>query len=244
MFVKDDTTISELRELSPILAGYSKSMPYELPDRDWMVDFTDLVNERKNVLSGKQEVYVIPENYFKEFSEQVLDLIRKMEVEQEIDEISPLLSQLDRKLPYTRPAVSSINTEVIPQITTQSSKPGVIQLFSSRIVRFAVAACILTASLTFVIRFILNKETSAEQVQAPVILSEKEYDELLASVDDEIIVDYLQKEGIQLNQSDLETLVESEVLPEESDYFDLDLSEDFFRSIEQEMMNDSTINKQ
>lgn len=241
MFGKDNTIITELQEISPILAGYSKSMPYELPDRNWFKDFTEQMNERKSILAGKEEIYVLPDHYFTAFADQVLTLIRKSEVEQEIHEISPLLSQIERKLPYTEPVVSAYNIAT-SQIKKKEISPVVVQLFSARFVRVAAAACVLAALLTFVIKFMLNKETGNEQVQVPVILSEKEYDELLATVDDESIIDYLHKEGISLNQSDLESMVESDALPEEIEYYDPELSDEFFRSIEDEMMSDSTIN--
>ena len=239
MFEKDNKANIELEELSPTLAGFSKSIPFELPEPSYLRHFSEQVNERKDLLADKVEIYEIPENYFIGFSEEVIKLIRKLEVEIEIKELSPLISQIDRKLPYSRPVDESLETESVRKDAKQRSRSGVIQLFSSKAVRFAVAACFFAGALTLAIGMLLNQNKVNEQVQVPVILSEKEYDEVLASLDDESIIDYLHQEGIPVNQDDLETYIDNDALPDEVNLFDPELSDDFFQSLEEDLMKDS-----
>jgi hypothetical protein len=243
MFEKDKTAFDELREISPLLAGYDKKMPFELPDVDWMHSFTELLVEKTKLhphLPGNEEIFAVPEKYFQELPNQILRRIGKQEVENELAEISPMLLQFERRLPYSPPANNNaFKQATIVQSAEEKRKSVIVKIFSAKFVRYAAAACILAASLTFVMKLVLQKEINTEKVQLPNILSEKDYDELLASIDEQSIIDYLQKEGIQISQADLETYVEADVLPEDIEYFDPELSEDFFESIEQELMNDS-----
>ena len=124
MFEKDKKAFDELNEVSPLLAGYSKTIPFELPDVDWMHSFTELLVEKKELdhhLTDKKEIFTVPEKYFQELPDQILKRIQKQEVENELAEISPMLLQLDRRLPYSPPE----NIHSFNQTTTiQSSEIG------------------------------------------------------------------------------------------------------------------------
>lgn len=204
MFAKDITVKAEINDISPILVNHKKELPYE-----------------------------VPVGYFEVFSARMSALIRSTDVEDELMVLSPTLSQISRKLPY-QASSSGMTGKMTADIIGRKEQAGVISIFSSKVVRYVVAASVLIAALTFVIKNILPINNNAV-VNIPAAVSEQQFNQLLASADEREIIQYLQEEGLQLNQSEIETMVDPSALPDEIDYFDEQLSDDFFEEIQSDL---------
>lgn len=204
MFAKDITVKAEINDISPILVNHKNTLPYE-----------------------------VPADYFEVFSSRMSALIRSIDIEDELMALSPVLSQISRKLPY-QASSSGMTDKMTADIIGRKEQAGVISIFSSKVVRYAVAASVLIASLTFVIKNILPTKNN-ELVNIPAAVSEQQFNQLLASADEKEIIQYLQEEGLQLNQAEIETMVEPSLLPDEIDYFDEQFSDEFFEEIQSDL---------
>jgi hypothetical protein len=235
MFEKDILAKSEIKALSPLLAEHKNTLPYLIPDENYLNIFSEQLTEKITISSHLDETntpYSIPSDYFNLFSSRMLDLIRSNDVEQELIILSPLLSQVSRKLPYEpMPTDLEISEEKLAGIGSRKKQSKVISLISSKIIGYAVAASVLFAVLTFVIENITpNKNKNI--VSIPATISEQQFNHLLASADEQEIIEYLKEEGIQLNQSEIETMVDPASLPDEINYFDQQFSDKFFEEIQ------------
>jgi hypothetical protein len=238
MFAKDITAQAEIKALSPVLAELKNELPYLIPGENYLNVFSDHLTE---IVTGKTQLhkvntpYELPADYFEGFSSEMLGLIRTSDVEQELIALSPLLSQVSRKLPFESIQTGlGVSEKTMASIVAEKKQSKVISLFSSRIIRYAVAASVLFAALTFVIKRI-SPYDQENIVTIPTPVTEQQFNELLASADEQEIIHYLQEEGLQLNQSEIETMVDPSVLPEEIDYFDQHFSDKFFEEIQTEL---------
>jgi len=238
MFTKDTTASSELKELSPLLAGQSRSLPYLLPGENWKEEFADELIEKlreESILLAKTTPYVLSGNYFNVFSDQLLQKIRREDFEQEISELSPLLADLKRTLPYEKGEIKiNLETKKSEVRAKESSSAKVISIFRSKVFRYAAAASIIASILTIVYRQSIPV-SDQNYVQTPASISDEQFNDLLASADEQDIIKYLQQEGIQMNQSEIEMMMESSDLPDETDYYDPEFSDKFFQELQTDL---------
>ena len=236
MFAKDNTAKAEIKALSPLLGDQKNELPYIIPTENYLNTFSAHLSEKlsdNNSLPQTNTPYEVPADYFEVFSERMPALIRSMDVEEELSTLSPVLSQIERKLPY-QASPSGLSDKMTADIIGRKEQAGVFSIFSSKVVRYAVAASVLFASLTFVIKNITpNKNENIVSIPAPI--SEQQFNHLLASTDEKEIIQYLQEEGLQLNQSEIETMVDPSTLPDEIDYFDEEFSDEFFDEIQTDL---------
>lgn len=236
--MKDTTASAELKELSPLLSGLSRTLPYLQPGENWKIEFADLLSEKleeESVLPASTTPYLVSDDYFDVFSERLLHTIRNEEFEQEISELSPLLADLKRTVPYEK---GEIKLDLEKKISLVSSKePGgakVVSIFRSKVFRYAVAASILVSVLTIAYRQSLPV-TGQHYAQIPASISDEQFNDLLASTDEQDIIHYLQQEGIAMNQNEVEMLVEPSSLPDELDYYDQEFSDQFFEELQKDI---------
>jgi len=236
MFAKDNTAKAEIKALSPLLGDQKNELPYIIPTENYLNTFSAHLSKKlsdNNSLPQTNTPYEVPADYFEIFSSRMSALIHSMDVEEELSTLSPVLSQIERKLPY-QASPSGLSDKMTADIIGQKEQAGVFSIFSSKVVRYAVAASVLFASLTFVIKNITpNKNENIVSIPAPI--SEQQFNHLLASTDEKEIIQYLQEEGLQLNQSEIETMVDPSTLPDEIDYFDEEFSDEFFDEIQTDL---------
>ncbi len=106
--------VNELKELSPVLAQSSRSVPYqvpmgyfeELPEK--ILGLVHSVNNGSPILEkAKQNPFNVPSGYFENLADSILERIKAIEIgspKDEIQALSPLLGKLDNKNLYHVPA--------------------------------------------------------------------------------------------------------------------------------------------
>ncbi len=111
-----DNILSELREISPLVASISKQVPYTAPpsyfDGLAMQVMLRIGLEEKTgadplLTISKENIYKAPEGYFDELAANILNRIKATEtenVQEELELLSPLLGKLEKKNPFTPPA--------------------------------------------------------------------------------------------------------------------------------------------
>lgn len=109
-----ETIVSELKELSPLLAQSSPYVPYqvpvgyfaELPEK--ILALVHSVNDGLPILEKvKQNPFNVPSGYFENLADSILEKVKAIEIgspKDEIQALSPLLGKLDNKNPYHVPA--------------------------------------------------------------------------------------------------------------------------------------------
>ena len=236
MFAKDNTAKAEIKTLSPLLGDHKNELPYIIPAENYLHTFSAHLSEKlsdNNSLPQTHTPYDVPAGYFEIFSSRMSALVHSMDVEEELSTLSPVLSQIARKLPY-QAFPDGLSDKMPADMISHKKQHTIISLFTSKVVRYAVAASVLFASLTFVIKNILPvKKNDLVNIPAPV--SEQQFNQLLASTDEKEIIQYLQEEGMQLNQYEIETMVDPSSLPDEIDYFDEEFSDEFFDEIQTDL---------
>jgi len=116
----------ELRQLSMVVAGMPRKMPYEVPEGYFaafpgQMSFLADTNDEPSALDpedkpfspgwGKGPAFSVPEGYFEGFASRMLDKIKAqagqeekiLDAREELAGLSPLLSGMDKKMPYHLP---------------------------------------------------------------------------------------------------------------------------------------------
>lgn len=130
----------------------------------------DILNELEALGSSLatqniENVYVVPDGYFEGLAEAVMARIRQhadyQNSREELESLSPLLSSLKKETPYSVPAGYFSQEVRIPAAGT-GSKPAKVVSFSSRIMRYAVAAVITGALVLGGLRLLNNGTKTAD----------------------------------------------------------------------------------
>ncbi|MBN9379558.1 MAG: hypothetical protein J0H74_02255 [Chitinophagaceae bacterium] len=124
--------LEELGQLSMVIAGIPRQMPYEIPEGYFeafpekmlhlLTEPADTKDEVLNPGWGKEPVFSVPDGYFEGFAARMMDRIKAgttgmrqgeqaissptpaaMEAREELAGLSPLLSRIDKKMPYRAP---------------------------------------------------------------------------------------------------------------------------------------------
>jgi hypothetical protein len=108
--------LNELREISPVVAALDKTMPYAVPDGyfeglNLRILLTIATFEKQGadpaVNIPKEPVYTVPEGYFEDLAGHILNRIKAGTTRnstEELELLSPLLSQSEKKMPYSAPS--------------------------------------------------------------------------------------------------------------------------------------------
>src|SRR5437016_4911116 len=103
--------LNELEQLSMVVAGISRQMPYEAPE-GYFSEFPgkilplleqDILEKAPSPNWGKGPALSVPEGYFEGFASRMMDKIRASEPAGEAGELSPLLSRIGKNMPYQVP---------------------------------------------------------------------------------------------------------------------------------------------
>lgn len=103
--------LAELNEISPVVAGISRQLPYQVP-AGYFDTLSEAIHERiaKGLLLngevGKNNLYQVPEGYFDSLANNVLNRVRSLEASsgrEELLHLAPVLNSLDKTMPYSKP---------------------------------------------------------------------------------------------------------------------------------------------
>ncbi len=134
-----------------LLHVFVKSLPltnvYTVPEK-YFENLPQFILEKIHIplLTNKQNLYSVPDGYFNTFSDNILKKIKSSEVQQELEEISPFLSKIEKRNVYSVP--ENYFSEISFQKTTNvgDSKPvaKIISLGNRTRtwLKYAVAACV------------------------------------------------------------------------------------------------------
>jgi len=110
--------LNELEQLSMVVAGISRQLPYEapagyfseFPDKMLALPKPDAIKEAPSPDWGKSPVMSVPEGYFEGFASRMMDKIRAQAGQPEIrpeeapaSEVSSLLGRIGKNMPYQVP---------------------------------------------------------------------------------------------------------------------------------------------
>jgi len=103
--------LNELEQLSMVVAGISRQLPYEapagyfseFPDKMLALPKQDAVKEAPSPDWGKSPVMSVPEGYFEGFASRMMDKIKGISSSNEEEIQSSLLSRIGKNMPYQVP---------------------------------------------------------------------------------------------------------------------------------------------
>lgn len=241
-------TYRELYAISPLLALQIKVNPFSVPDNYFETNAAALFDvatsnepistEFLNGAKGMNPMK-IPEGYFEQFPDTILKRIQQTEPEtenQELQLISPLIASIPKTNVFTTSptyfdeALTTLSTKTIHKQTTR------VLSFSQQFTwsHFAAAATLIFM-MTFGAFYLLKQSNTASDSvvsTAMQIKTEEQFETLLAQVNESDIIHYLQ---ISTDIKDAETIramVNSNHLPEESDYFNTEVVDTFLNNLD------------
>lgn len=180
----------ELEQLSPLLASLQKNLPYALPDPTYFDHFS---------CSLAENISLTPD------------------ADKEVTDVSSTLLGMDKKNVYYVP--DGYWDEFQKNVRKKTHSSGIVVGMKSRLVRYSIAAALLGALLITGIRLLVEMNSTEIVKEQPPILNDAAYQQLLVSIDDESIIRFLEETGMHLDRNELEQYLETEVLPNEAEYY-------------------------
>lgn len=157
----DNTIQEELKEISPFIATLSKSNVYDVPE-NYFTEFSQhiisIAKANSTLLSEISETpFNIPNGYFTIFPQTITKLITNKnssisEIENELNEVAPLLNTISKKYVYNVPENYFKTLEI-----NNSSSNNKIKSKHSKIKRwmlYAVAAAFTSIAVVSAVHFI------------------------------------------------------------------------------------------
>jgi len=133
-------TISELKDISPLLQSAGKEIPFAVPPAYFEALSSAVVANclriNKNDLTLKSGPFAVPRVYFDELPGNILESVKLLngfyqkDVADELYEIAPVLSSVNKRNPYTVPDFYFTNVVSIRSINKKSAAKGKVISFS------------------------------------------------------------------------------------------------------------------
>jgi hypothetical protein len=180
--------------------------------------------------------YLVPDGYFDSFSKDVISAIKadtslSLSSEDEIRGLSPLLADLRGKQTYV------IENEFFAPNANKYFADK--EVHTSRVVSLSgrrrfIAQLLIAASLVGIIGIgvTLFRLNQSEEV-LPLGLSiqtDNQFNDQLAKLETEDIVYYLEQYELSSDRTEMETLIDPNTLPDEVEYFEEKIVDDWFKS--------------
>jgi hypothetical protein len=161
---KKENILQELRELSEAVANLPKGNTYTVPSGYFDQFATSVLAVIQAEYAGfgvKTTPFGVPKGYFDDFAANVISKIKRQElsVEEELNELAPLLNTISKKPVYTIPVgyFESLGNTIPSKVATQHTK--VVSMGKPRrILQYAVAAC--TAGILMVGAYMYTHQTA------------------------------------------------------------------------------------
>lgn len=233
--------LNELQSISPFLASIEKINVFNVPDgyfntlAERITTYTFL-NKNEELNFSKNETLKVPEGYFDALSDQILAKIKSRETEadrEKLEQLSPLLYSLKGKNVFTVPEgyFENVPNEIIGKINRTPAK--VVSISKSRTWWKYAAAAVLTGAIVVSSLQIFNSSPDVQKNNSIVnessglpdyIKSSFQYktpeqvDKGIASLSDNVIVQYLENHGNILDEDALTSDIDEKELPATTDY--------------------------
>lgn len=129
---------NELKEVAPTLAKLPTGMPYTTPH----TYFSHFPLNMLVKIKSTQPVQLVPEGYFENFADHMLDMVKKEDVSYELASISPFLQNIPKNNPYEIPeGYFENNKNLLAEKVTAKPMAKVVKLFDQKAkIRMAAAA--------------------------------------------------------------------------------------------------------
>jgi hypothetical protein len=222
--------IQELQDISPLLAQMQKVNVFEVPDRYFTglaekIATHVLLNQNDILSFNKKNIQQVPEGYFDSLSEAILLKIKKVESEnneEELERSFPVLYSLKNKNVFDVPQnyFEGVSHQIINKI--KSHQPAKIVSMNAKWWRYAAAA-IITGVIAIGSLQLFNNQKNNNPIPSYVESSFQyktptQIDEGIASLSDDEIIKYLEKYGSIMDNDLLIKDVDVKELPATEDY--------------------------
>lgn len=215
--------MNELREISPLLAGWEKTNPFTVP-AGYFEEMADgmlglIKNEAPGLLAAikKQQPGSVPEGYFDSLAQNILGKIKA----QEAVESYPVLDNISKQNVYTVPQgyFETLSEEITAKLEQPAAK---LVSISKRTGWYKyAAAAVFTGMIALGVYKFTGGGPSADTA-VPGYVAEgqkiKNVDEELAKVNDEDIIKYLQANGTDVDAAVVANVMDANELPSKEDY--------------------------
>lgn len=210
----DQSIHDELHGISPTIAGMPKVNVFTVPEGYFDSLTTNIL---LNINNLEKKDLAVPEGYFESLPGLILDRIRR-------EEESSVLAGISRNNVFSVPDgyFDQLPDQVVSQLPRQAKVVGFNR--TSSFFRYALAAC-LTGILGLSLFSVLNNANDPIETSSPVvvaeaskILQENAFDQVMNSVTDEEITQYLQSNGQDVNTALMASLSDETELPDADEY--------------------------
>lgn len=211
------TIQNELKELNSILAGIYNRNVYTVPEGYFDVVPGDilLAIQQKSIEAGDNNS--VPAGYFEGLADAIMGKIRSGE---DRDEESSLLNGLKNINVFRVPSgyFDTLATDII----TQLPQPAKVVVMKKRSSFFNyAAAAVITGIIGLSVVSVFNKKESSYLIQDNTEIASidpKNIDEAFSTLTDADIVNYLQKDGQDVNAALVASITDDKNLPDQVDY--------------------------
>jgi len=213
----NNTIQNELKELNSILAGISNQNVYTVPDGYFDVLSHDilLAVQPKNTQSGNDTN--LPAGYFEGLADTIMGKIKAAEIN---EAESALLTGLKNINVYRTP--SGYFDNLATDIITKLPQPAKVVVMKKRSSFFNyAAAAVITGIIGLSVISVFNKKESSYSIQdntETASIDPKNIDEAFSTLTDADIVNYLQKDGQDVNAALVASITDDKNLPDQVDY--------------------------
>lgn len=195
--------------------------------------------EELNMLGSKltdaipKTPYQVPNGYFNSFPQEVIQTIRRQEVNEELAILSPTLSNASKENMYSAPAGYF---EALSPYRTKNKEVGVLRwLPKTKLLRFAAAASLIAFVCTITFFLIRNSQPAEELALQKTITNEASFNQELAMLSEQEIYNYLLSTGDLADTETISAWIDPEQLPAEASYMDARFMEDYFTEEEKKL---------
>lgn len=180
--------------------------PYYLP-ANYFKNLPELILDKlviKNYQSSNKQTYQVPDGYFNNLASHIIDKIKAANnnnnIQQELDELAPLLSKLPKTNIYTVPAGYFEN--LIPQ-TVPEVRPAKVISFSNKARKwftYAAVACIAALMLGGGYFYLNGNKTSTGKTAIDISqYKDIKVDQAISQLSDDEINSYLKEDNSDIS---------------------------------------------
>jgi hypothetical protein len=233
VYTADDNEFQQKMSAS-VPEGYFDNLAGNILARIKSLEVEDGVSEETSAISavvgkiGNKNLFQAPVGYFENLTANILELVNDTvageSVMEETASISAVVAGLGNKNVFSVPVGFFEQLNIRPGIEDKKPAKLVTMTPRSNVFRYAAAA-VVTGIVAISAFFILdnqNKVGSAEgltaMAEAKQILKTNSFDEKLASVSDEAIVNFLESKGQDVEAALVASLSDNKNLPSTTDY--------------------------
>lgn len=214
--------LKELREISPALGEIQKVNVYTVPAGYFdgiAQNMLPLIRDEQNSLlsSINKQAGNVPAGYFDTLADSILGKIKA----QEAAETYPVLDKISKQHVYTVPQdyFETLSAEIVNKATQPQAKVVSMQKRSGWF-KYAAAASVVIMLTFGVYKFTssTNGKMDAVTKEGMAIAKDNKFEEVLTNVTEEDIIQYLQKEGTDVETALVAQTLDVKELPSEEDY--------------------------